>query len=145
MGPGTISIRFMMDELRADLGGFPTEPDIIVVTLYIDSVRPVTIKDRWVLSPIPEPIDFKIKSLIPDTSSVRAEIETHVRDMLRFQAAPARTVNGILIPATTVYAAWVSAAIMETPSVQSFTLEMDDHPMPHNGALAVLGTILYER
>ena len=145
MGVGTVTVRFMMDELRAYRGGFPTDPDIAVVTAYIDSVRPVTVKDRWVLSPVPEPINFTIRSLTNDTESVRAEIEISVTDMLRRLAAPAQSINGRMIPATTIYAAWVSDAIMNAVGVYSFTLDMVDHPMPHNGALGVLGTVLYER
>jgi len=145
MGIGTVSLRFMMDDLRSDQGGFPTTADVAAVTTYIDSVRPVTLKDRWVMAPIPEPIDFTIRSLVPDEDSVRENIEISVRQMLRERAAPARSVNGKMIPGTTIYAAWVSAAIMDVPNVESFTLVMDDHPMISNGLLAVLGTILYER
>lgn len=146
MGIGTITVRFMMDDLRAAQGGFPTDADIAAVTSYIDSVRPITTKDRWVLAPIPEYINFTIKGLIPDSDEIRVEIEDSVTAMLRLRAAPANTVNGIMIPPTMVYAAWVSEAIMSVPSgVTGFTLLMDDHPMPYNGSLAVLGTILYER
>lgn len=145
MGIGTISVRFMMDDLRANQGGFPTPDDIATVTSYIDSVRPVTTKDRWVLSPIPEYINFTIKSLVPDSDETRVEIEDAVVAMLRDKAAPAHAVNGITVPATTIYAAWISEAVMSASGVVSFTLEMDDHPMPYNGSLAVLGTILYER
>lgn len=145
MGIGTITVRFMMDDLRADNDGFPTPADIEMVTEYIDSVRPVTTKDRWVLSPVPEPINFALHSVVPDTDAVRADIEIAVKDMLRKRAAPARSVNGQMIPATTIYAAWVSSAVMSVPTIESFTLEMDDHPMPYNGSLGVLGTILYER
>jgi uncharacterized phage protein gp47/JayE len=145
MGIGTITVRFMMDELRADQGGFPNNDDIATVTAYIDSVRPVTTKDRWVLAPVPEPINFTIRNLVEDTESIREEIEIAVEDMLRARAAPAHSVNGQLVPATTIYEAWVSGAIMSVVGVDSFTLVMDDHPMPYNGSLGVLGTVLYER
>ena len=145
MGIGTITVRFMMDDLRADQGGFPTNEDIAMVTAYIDSVRPITTKDRWVLAPVPEPINFTIRSVIPDTDEVRADIEVSVKDMLRQRAAPAHSINGQLVPATTIYVAWVSEAIMNAAGVVSFTLDMLDHVMPYNGSLGVLGTILYER
>jgi uncharacterized phage protein gp47/JayE len=145
MGAGTVTVRFMMDDLRASNGGFPTDDDITMVTGYIDTVRPVTVKDRWVLAPIPEYINFTIKGLLPDTDPYRVSIEDAVRTMLRNKAAPAQTINGVPIPAQTIYAAWVSEAIMSVSGVIGFTLLMDDHPMPYNGSLAVLGTILYER
>lgn len=143
MGLGTMTIRFMMDDLRASANGFPNMSDIANVTTYIDSKRPVAIKDRWILAPIPEPIDFSISGLNPDTVAVRAAIEVNVRQMLREKAAPAHAINGVMQPAQTIYASWVSDAITNVPGVINFKLIMEDHPMPNNGALAVLGTIIY--
>lgn len=145
MGIGTITVRFMMDTLRADNNGFPLGSDIQTVTDYLNTVRPVAIKDMFVEAPVPEPIDFTISGLINDTDTVRGEIEIAVTNMLLQNAEPAHSVNGQMVPATTIYAAWVSEAIMESVGVVSFTLEMDDHPMPYNGSLGVLGTILHER
>jgi len=145
MGIGTITVRFMMDDLRADQGGFPNGDDVLLVEAYINSVRPVAIKDIWVLAPVAEPIEFTIRSLIADTDTSRAEVEASVKDMLRKRAAPAHAVNGRTVPGTTIYAAWVSEAIIECVGISSFTLEMEDHPMPYNGSLGVLGTVLYER
>ena len=144
MGIGTVTVRFMMDDLRASSGGFPNADDIALVTAYIDSKRPVTVKDRFILAPIPEPIDFKISNLYHDTDSVRAAIEVSAKAMLRQLAAPAHSINGVPQPAQTIYAAWVSEAIMQTLDVISFTLEMDDQEMPYKGSLAVLGTIVYD-
>jgi uncharacterized phage protein gp47/JayE len=143
MGMGTVTIRFMMDELRADYGGFPNADDVLTVETYLDQQRPVAVKDRFVVAPIPEPIDFSIANLTPDTVSVRSAIVTAVSDMLIDRAAPAHSINGRRQPATTVYASWVSDAIMSVASVESFTLIMDDHEMPHDGALAVMGTVVY--
>ena len=143
MGLGTITVRFMMDELRASTGGFPNATDIQTVTTYLDTVRPVAIKDRFVVSPVPEPIDFIISNLKPDTVAIRSAIAGAVSSMLIDRAAPAHAVNGIKQPATTVYVSWVSDAIMSVAGVESFTLTMSDHKMPHDGALAVLGTIVY--
>src|SRR5262245_4158545 len=62
MGMGTVTVRFMCDELRATgdpmTDGFPLPQDIDAVTAYLDSVRPVAIKDIFIESPIPEPINF---------------------------------------------------------------------------------------
>lgn len=144
MGVGTVSVRFMMDDLRAAQEGIPLYPDILTVTNYIDSVRPVALKDRWVLAPVPEPIDFRIVNLDNDTPSVRAGIETAVRAMLREKAAPAHIINGIQQSATTIYAAWVSEAISSVNGVENFNLEMEDHDMPYPGSIAILGTIVYD-
>src|SRR5262245_8542540 len=50
-GIGTVMVRFMMDGLRADNGGFPLPSDVEDVRNYIDKVRPVTVKDFWVEAP----------------------------------------------------------------------------------------------
>jgi uncharacterized phage protein gp47/JayE len=143
MGMGTVTIRFMMDDFRAASNGFPLAADILNVTAYIDSKRPVAIKDRWVLSPIPEPIDFIITELADDTVSIRSAIEVSVRSMLREKAAPAHAVNGVLQPAQTIYASWVSEAIINVQGVNHFKLIMEDHVMPTNGHIGILGTVVY--
>jgi uncharacterized phage protein gp47/JayE len=135
MGIGTVTIRFMCDDLRADNGGFPLQEDIDRVTAYIDQVRPVTTKDRWVLSPIPQRIDVHIGNLVNDTESTRGSIQASLDDML-FQQA---------IPGQTIYAVWKSFAIMNSAGVVSFDLLNNaDDVMPSNGHLAILGNIFYD-
>ena len=134
-GTGTITIRFLMDDLRASDDGWPTPADVETVAAYIDSVRPVTVKDCYVLAPIKEFIDITIANLVPNTPEVQAAIEQSVRDMLFAKASPGQT----------IYAAWVSYAIMEAAGVQSFQLvTTDDYVMPSLGHMAVLSTILYQ-
>ncbi len=143
MGFGTVTVRFMMDDFRANNDGFPLTIDVMAMREYLDTIRPVAVKDFFVESPVPEPIDFTIDNLDEDTASVRAAIALSVADMLQVRASPAYSFDGVLQPATTIYAAWVSEAILQTSGVSNFTLTMDDHPMPNNGRLAVLGTITY--
>ena len=134
-GIGTITVRFLMDDLRASDDGWPTPDDVETVAAYIDSKRPVTVKDCYVLAPIKEFIDITIGNLVPNTTEAQAEIEASIQAMLFAQAAPGQT----------IYAAWVSYAIMSAPSVQSFQLiTTADYVMPNLGSMAVLETILYE-
>lgn len=134
-GVGTITVRFLMDDLRASDDGWPTPADVETVAAYIDSKRPVTVKDCYVLAPIKEFIDITIANLVPNTTEAQAEIEASIEAMLFAQAAPGQT----------IYAAWVSYAIMSAPSVQSFQLVTTaDYVMPNLGSMAVLETILYE-
>jgi uncharacterized phage protein gp47/JayE len=134
-GTGTITVRFLMDDLRASDDGWPTPQDIDTVSAYIDSKRPVTVKDCYVLAPIKQFIDITIASLTPDTTNTRGAIERSVRDMLFAKAAPGQT----------IYASWVNYAIMAAQGVQSFNLvTTDDYVMPSLGHMAVLETILYE-
>lgn len=134
-GAGTITVRFLMDDLRASDDGWPTGTDINTVDAYIEKMRPVTVKDCYVLAPIKQFMDITIANLVPDTAEAQAEIEQSIRDMLFQVAAPGQT----------IYAAWVSFAIMNAPSVISFNLVTNtDFVMPSLGHMAVLETILYE-
>ncbi len=134
-GIGTMTVRFTMDDLRADNDGFPLPQDIAAVGAYIDKMRPVTVKDCFVAAPIKSFVDLTIAGLNPNTDECKAEIEAQLQDMLFRMAAPGQT----------IYSAWISAAIMQAPSVISFDLVTnDDFVMPNIGSMAVLGTILYE-
>ncbi|MGY3278117.1 baseplate J/gp47 family protein [Bradyrhizobium sp. S3.7.6] len=143
MGPGTITVRFMTDDLVNNLDGFPSSADIATVQTYIDTVRPVCIKDRFIVAPVPEPVNFTISNLSPDTVSNRNAIVVAVKKMLFQRAAPAHAINGIEQDAQTIYRAWVSEAVSSIGTIDSFTLIMNDHPMPYPGSIGVLGTIVY--
>ena len=135
MGIGTITVRFLMDDLRAADDGWPNTQDVATVQAYIDTQRPVTTKDCFVTAPIKEFMDVTIAALVPNTPEMQAEIEASIRDMLFALAAPGQT----------IFAAWVSYAIMSAPGVVSFRLVTDqDLVMPSLGHMAVLETILYE-
>jgi uncharacterized phage protein gp47/JayE len=136
-GIGTITVRFLMDDLRKDETppGWPTPPDIQTVHNYIDKVRPVTVSDCYVFAPIPQFIDIEIANLVPGTVEVAGAIQQSIEEMLVATAAPG----------VTIYAAWVSYAIMNAVGVQSFNLiTTSDYVMPSLGHMAVLGTILYD-
>lgn len=142
MGPGTVTVRIMMDDLRAP-DGLPLPDDLALAQAYLDSVRPVAVKDLFVLAPIPEPIDFAVSSMVPSGAAIRAAVEANVAAMIRERAAPAYSENGVSQPAQTIHREWVSAAILETPGVVSFELTMADHPMPTPGHMATLGVITW--
>jgi uncharacterized phage protein gp47/JayE len=133
-GIGTITVRFMMDDLRADNDGFPEPEDIDTVAAYIDKMRPVTVKECFTCAPIKQFIDVDITNLVPDTDECKAEIEQQLRDML-FKVAK---------PGQTIFASWINYAIMSAPSVVSYRLvNDDDQVMDVPGNMAVLGTISY--
>jgi uncharacterized phage protein gp47/JayE len=72
---------------------------------------------------------------VPNTTAAAGAIEASIQEMLHELAAPGQT----------IYAAWVSYAIMNAPGVQSFQLlSTADNVMPSLGHMAVLGTILYD-
>jgi len=131
-GVGTITVRFLMDVLRADDDGWPTPTDVIAVKDYIDLMRPVTVKDSYVLAPIKQFIDVTIQNLVPD--SAQGAVEASLEEMLFEMASPGQT----------IYEAWISYAIMNAPGVQSFNLTNgQDWVMPSLGHMAVMGTLTF--
>jgi uncharacterized phage protein gp47/JayE len=134
MGLGTVTIRFMMDGLRADRDGFPVQTDIERVAAYLDSVRPVATKDRFIVAPLRQAVNVEINRLTPDTPSIRLAIAANLREMLRERAAPGAT----------IYAAWKNWAVMGAPGVDNFFLgNSRDDVMPSPGHMPVLGNIVY--
>lgn len=142
MGPGTVTVRFMMDDLRASNGGFPLPADVATVQAYINSKHPVTAIDVFVVAPIPEPVSFTLTGLNSTNPGTMANIATSVTAMLTAQAAPASSSNGSPIPAQTIYAAWVSDAVFRAAGVQFFDLVMTDHAMPTPSSMGTLGSII---
>lgn len=141
MGMGTVTVRFMCDALRADQQGIPTADDIEIVREHLDLVRPVAVRDFFVEAPVPEPIDFGL-TLGKDSIVLRNQVAVSCAAMIAEKAQPAHHVNGELVPATAIKAAWISEAINRV--TDDFVLDMpEDHVMPHNGAIGVLGTISY--
>jgi uncharacterized phage protein gp47/JayE len=135
MGIGTVTVRFMMDELRADQDGFPTGDDCVALAAYLDTVRPVAVKDFFVVAPIPQLVDCQITQLVIDNESTRAGIEASLLDML----------FALAIPGQTIFVAWKSYAIMNAPNVNSFQLiNTIDDVMLSPGHMAVLGSVIYD-
>jgi uncharacterized phage protein gp47/JayE len=135
-GVGTVTVWFLMDDLRADNDGWPNQTDINTVADYIDKKRPVTVKECFVIAPIKQFINVTIQNLVPNTSETQGEIQTSLQNMLMDMAAPGQT----------IFASWISYAIQNSPSVVSFALVAPtaDIPMASASNMAVLGTILYE-
>jgi uncharacterized phage protein gp47/JayE len=133
-GMGTVTTRFLMRDLRADNnGGFPLAEDVTTVANYLDTKRPVAVKDTFVVAPIPFPLQMSINSLVTDSVSTRQNIEQSIRDMLVEKA----------IPGSTVYNSWVESAISDAVGVNHFELTFATTVMPTPGHLAILGSVIY--
>jgi uncharacterized phage protein gp47/JayE len=135
MGIGTVTVRFMMDELRASNNGFPLQEDVDAAWAYLDTVRPVAVKDFWILAPIPYPIDFTIAGFSDDTEANRAAIEAALRSMILAYSEPGGT----------IYRSWAEEAIAAALTGDGhYELIYDTTAMPSNGHIAVLGSIIYQ-
>lgn len=146
MGIGTVTLRFMMDALRADdnplVNGFPNSADLAVVRAHLSTKRPVAVKDFFVEAPMPEPINVTLINLVFDDASTVENIRIKMEEMLADRAAPATSINGVKQDAQTIYESWVSEAVSQAAGVDHFDLTMPDHVMPSDGHMAVIGNII---
>ena len=129
MGIGTISVRFLMDDLYPDNHGLPTPADVEVVSAYINSQRPVTVEDCFVMAPILFFYDVKIRNLTDDTPTVRGAIEVSIADMELALSKPGQT----------MYRSWVDEAISQALGEQSHELDFVTQIMPAPGVHADAG------
>ena len=128
MGIGTVTVRFACDVLRAGNDGLPTPDDCALAKAYLDTVRPVTVADLFVLAAIPQGIVPRILNLSNDTPSMRLAIEAALQAMLLEKAAPGQT----------IFACWISDAITEAGGDATFDLATGDFVMANKGSIASL-------
>jgi len=132
-GPGTITTRFLMDDLRADSGGWPTPEDVQEVSDYIDTKRPVTVMGCYVFAPLIVYLDMTISNLSKADDATRAAIVQSLVDMLFQRAAPGQT----------IHRSWVEEAIGNAVGEDHHDLTFETAVMPSLGHMAVLGTVYF--
>jgi uncharacterized phage protein gp47/JayE len=133
IGPGSMTVRFLMDDIYPDNYGLPTAADIQVVSDYVNLKRPVTVYDCFVFAPVLLFYDITIRNLTTDTPTVRAHIEASIRDMEFVRSKPGQT----------MYRSWVDEAISQAVGEDSHELDFETTPMPNPASMPVLGTVLY--
>ena len=133
IGPGTMTVRFLMDDLYPENHGLPQESDIEVVYDYVNSMRPVTVLDCFVMAPILYFYDITIRELTTDNATVRAHIEESIKD-LEFESSK---------PGQTWYRSWVDEAISQAVGESTHELDFETVEMPGAAYMPTLGTILY--
>ena len=134
IGPGTMTVRFLMDDAYPDNYGLPQPADVIVVQNYIDFKRPVTVKDCFVMAPIMFFYDIVIRNLTTDTPTVRARIEESI-DAMEFKRSK---------PGQTMYRSWVDEAISQAVGEETHELDFETTEMPAPAFMPAMGTVLYE-
>jgi len=128
MGIGTMTVRFLCDQSRASNNGLPTADDLAGVQAYLDTVRPVTVADLFVVAPILQGIAPRVLNLSSDTPSNRLAIAAAINAMLLDRAAPGQT----------IFACWISEAISEALPDVTFDLATGDFVMANTGSMASL-------
>jgi uncharacterized phage protein gp47/JayE len=133
IGPGTMTVRFLMDDLYPDNHGLPTDDDLNEVRDYLDSKRPVTVVDCFVMAPILFFYDITISNLTTDDPTVRARIEASIKDLELRRSKPGQT----------WYRSWVDEAISQAIGEETHELAYETKEMPAPGYMPTLGTVLY--
>lgn len=133
MGVGTVTLRFMLDTVRADDGGFPTSGDLAVVQALIDAKRPVTVAQVFVVAPVAQPMNLTITDLVGDTPAVRANIARELAEMLRARGRPGGR----------IYASWIREAVSAATGEDHHQLTVSDVVPSSSGHLITPGTITY--
>ncbi len=131
-GPGTVVVRFAMDD-AAHPNGIPTAADVALVQAHLDAVRPVTAQ-VIVVAPIAHAIDITIATLTPDTPSVRAAAEAELADTL-FR-------NGV--PGGTLFVSWLWEAVSVAAGERHHRIVQPPGDVTLGpGELPILGTVTY--
>jgi uncharacterized phage protein gp47/JayE len=133
-GPGTMTVRFLMDDLYPDNYGLPQPSDIATVTDYIESKRPVTVTEMYVLAPVLFFYDIAIINLTEDDPTVRARIEAAIRDLEFMRSKPGQT----------WYRSWVDEAVSSAVGEETHELVYQTTEMEAPGYMPTLGTVLYQ-
>ena len=86
-GPGTVTLRFMMDDVYPN--GIPQPNDVAAVNAFVQIARPVTAEVTTV-APVASPLVFSIR-LIPDAAAIRLAVEAELRDLIVRETSPGGT------------------------------------------------------
>lgn len=146
MGAGTVIVRFMLDNVQAEHGGFPqgtdgvssherrdvaATGDQLAVADHIWPVQPVTAL-VYAMAPIPHPIDVILLALDPNSPEIQAEIVASINDMYLVKG----TTGG------TIYPSDIYEAILATPGLNHFTMSSPALPVTvEAGELPIMGTL----
>lgn len=133
LGLGTVSVRFMMDGVRAADQGIPQPADVAAVAAHVDPLRPVT-ADVTVVAPVAVPMDVVIDGLDPDTPEVRAAIAAELADLVARDAEPGGTLARSKVWEAVAQAAGERRHVLTAPAADV---------VRGTGEIAVLGDITY--
>lgn len=87
LGANCVTVRFVRDD---DANLIPDTAEVAAVQSHIDSKRPVTV-NLTVVAPVATPLNFSI-AVTPDTATVRAAVESELKDLIAREAVPGGTI-----------------------------------------------------
>jgi len=128
-GAGTVTVRFVRDD---DESPIPDSGEVAVMQAHLEALAPVTAAVT-ALAPVASPLDVTVH-IVPDTAATRAAVEAELRDLLRREAEPGKT----------LLLSRIRNAIGDAEGVADYTLMLPDADVMHAvGEMAVLGTVSF--
>jgi uncharacterized phage protein gp47/JayE len=132
-GPGTVTVRFTMDDRPGD--GLPEAGDVAALQAHLDRTdrRPVTAVVE-VLAPVAKPLNVTVGALIPNAPEVQDAVRAELQDLVRRERAPGGTIHLSTI--------WEAVAVATGERAHRILAPTDD--VTHAaGEIAVLGTLTF--
>lgn len=148
LGVGTVSVYFMMDDVRSAFDGFPqgtdggataetrTAPatgDQLIVANHIYPLRPVTAL-VYAIAPLSTAVNFTIDNIATASAATKAAIAAAIADVFQREGEPGGTINLSSIESAIAAIALTAGFVITTPS---------DNIALSTGHLPVLGTVTY--
>lgn len=131
-GIGTVVVRFATDGMTED--GIPTSGMVQIVSDYIAEVAPVT-ATPYVVAPVAKPVNFRIKDLIPNSESVRAQVEAELKSLFIKEAHPGEALK----------LTHIQQAISSAAGEDDYELLEPTADVPADSTqLLVVGEVIYE-
>lgn len=131
-GPGTVTVRFMMDNIYSD--GIPQLADITRVKNYISKKQPAT-ATVYIEAPIADAVNFEFSSLTPMTAEVKEAVEASLQSFFKSSSVE---------PGGTLFISKINEAISKATGVVDHKLTSPTSDITsETGHIPVLGSITY--
>lgn len=131
-GPGTVTVRFMMDDTYDD--GIPQAGDVKRVRDYIDALQPAT-ATVYIEAPIPDPLDVVFESLDPMGTEEQAAITGQLKSLVQ---------SSSIKPGGEIKLSKIRGAISNATGNEDFVLSSPtENIVMAKGHITTLGTITF--
>ncbi len=131
-GIGTVSVRFMMDDIYDD--GIPLSGDVETVQSFINALKPAT-ATLYVLAPIADPVNFVFSELTPNTTDAKTAIEENLKSLVQ---------SSSIIPGGELKLSKIRAAISNATGNEDFTLTTPSADIIMDvGHIITMGSVTY--
>lgn len=133
-GLGTVTVRFLVEPTPSNPNGIPTPDDVQRVKDYIETKRPVTALDVYVVAPNPVPLNIEIELEVKDNIDIQNAVKEELQAMFLRDSIPGGTIYISRINEAISLAAGEYAHILLAPTLDISNATND---------MSVLGTVTF--